>query len=245
MAEHIVQFPHEAFHMCKYQDFIVKLQLEGADWRTYDATVRLCRGERAAKDCKDKNWNEVNQALYWKALQHKYDVRQQQTVRAAVRQEVPREAPVFKSAAPVFKPAGNKPVPTGTKTETKKWYSDENEEMLFGQCWAFQYGSGCQYGSQCRYSETHQCETCGMGHSTRWCPNGTQNKGTSGGKNISFVSAKPTPEHTAASSAEYQPAEYQPIQKMLTQLALPDKPFQGEERGSDTKSSSHGRTARK
>jgi hypothetical protein len=267
MAEHIVLFPHEAFHMCKYQDFIVKLELEGADWRTYDATVRLCRGERAAKDGQDKNWNVVNQALYWKALQHKFEVRQQQMVQAAVRQEVPREAPVFKSAAPASKPLGNKPAQRGERPETKKYYSDQNVEMTFGQCWGFQYGTGCKEGIMCKYVETHQCESCGSDHSTRWCPRNAQ-RTAQNNATPAFVSSKPRPEHTATSPAEYQqvatgsagyqPVQYQPVlqyqpvqatqvqykpvPEMLAQLALPDKSFQGEERGAKKKSSSHSRS---
>ena len=145
--------------------------------------------------------------------------------------------------------------------------------MHFGECWAFQYGAGCRDGIECRYVEDHQCALCGLDHATRWHPKKGQNKGTPVFVSSKPSTATSSAEYQEAPAGpagyqpvQYQPVQYQPVQEirqvqyqpvqerqvqykpvqeMLTQLALPEQPFQEEERGAEKKSSSHGRAGKK
>jgi hypothetical protein len=152
MAEHILHYPEEAFQLCRYMDFVTKLEMDGADWRTYDATCRSFRGDRVARGLSTKKWSEINQILYWKALHQK-----EQPIQAVVRQEVQNAKPTYKpKAAPAAAVA-------------PKSYPGIPDDKKFGVCWAYQYGRGCNDGSKCVYAHTHSCETCKEQHTTRFC----------------------------------------------------------------------------
>jgi hypothetical protein len=242
-AEHIINFPHDAIAMYKYLDFIVQLQLEGADWRAYDANCRAHRGERASIGKQAKKWSEVNQTLYWKimrqSIQQPTPAVAQQAYRAVAKQVTQASVPVTQASVPL-------PV---QPVQKKKFYSVNNEEMKFGICWGFHYQGGCKEGLSCSWPDTHFCQICGQGHPTNCCPVHIQPS------QAQFVpQTKPAPAQTVTSSATYQETPTQlalPMTAQLAprtaQLALPDKPFttEGPGRTSERKSSTAGRSSHK